>query len=502
MSKTAYRGLFLAALLAAAALRFGRLDLRPMHHDEANQAVKFGALLETGAYTYDKADHHGPTLYYLTLPAAWARGQRTLASLDEKTLRAVPALFGVGLVALFLLLGKGIGRRAAAAAALIAAVSPAMAYYSRSYIQEILFAFFAWGFLISLGRLVLKPGGWKAAAAGILAGLAYATKETSVLVFGAAAAGLFVAWILSRRGAETRLPIPRPIHWLIAVGSAAATAFLFFSSFFRNPRGIIDSLTAFKDYAVRGTEAGLHSQPWSYYLKTLAWTRSEGVLWTEALILVLAAIGITAAFIRRRKNTKPSQTTAASAVPADPVRTTGIVGAASPKSSEFVPTDPAATSRGFWLPYLAIATIFMAIAFSALSYKTPWNMVTFLAGFCILAGVGADALLRAVRLPAARTALALLLFLGLTHLGRQSLAANFRYPADPRNPYVYAQTSPDFMRLVGRVRDLAGFHRDGKAMLVKVVAPPDEQWPLPWYLRDFKRVGYWTTPAASRASPW
>jgi predicted membrane-bound mannosyltransferase len=73
------------------------------------------------------------------------------------------------------------------------------------------------------------------------------------------------------------------------------------------------------------------------------------------------------------------------------------------------------------------------------------------------------------------------------------LAANFRYPADPRNPYVYAQTSPDFMRLVGRVRDLAGFHRDGKAMLVKVVAPPDEQWPLPWYLRDFKRVGYWTT---------
>ncbi|MGZ7046347.1 MAG: hypothetical protein ACXVJK_08485, partial [Candidatus Aminicenantales bacterium] len=25
-----------------------------------------------------------------------------------------------------------------------------------------------------------------------------------------------------------------------------------------------------------------------------------------------------------------------------------------------------------------------------------------------------------------------------------------------------------------------------------VVAPPDETWPLPWYLRRFKRVGYWT----------
>ena len=48
-----------------------------MHHDEANQAVKFGALLETGAYQYDRNDHHGPTLYYLTLPSAWLRGQAT-----------------------------------------------------------------------------------------------------------------------------------------------------------------------------------------------------------------------------------------------------------------------------------------------------------------------------------------------------------------------------------------------------------------------------------------
>ena len=29
------------------ALRLARLDVRPMHNDEANQAIKFGALLET-----------------------------------------------------------------------------------------------------------------------------------------------------------------------------------------------------------------------------------------------------------------------------------------------------------------------------------------------------------------------------------------------------------------------------------------------------------------------
>ena len=71
----ARRALVALALAAGLALRLARLDVRPMHHDEANQAVKFGALLERGEYRYDAHDHHGPTLYYLTLPVAWLRGQ-------------------------------------------------------------------------------------------------------------------------------------------------------------------------------------------------------------------------------------------------------------------------------------------------------------------------------------------------------------------------------------------------------------------------------------------
>ena len=86
----------------------------PMHHDEANQAVKFGALLERGEYAYDANDHHGPTLYYLTLPVAWLRGQATLAALDEWTLRGVPAAFGAATILLLPLLPAGIGRTAVA----------------------------------------------------------------------------------------------------------------------------------------------------------------------------------------------------------------------------------------------------------------------------------------------------------------------------------------------------------------------------------------------------
>ena len=49
MTRTgASAALVATALALGLALRLARLDVRPMHHDEANQAVKFGALLERG----------------------------------------------------------------------------------------------------------------------------------------------------------------------------------------------------------------------------------------------------------------------------------------------------------------------------------------------------------------------------------------------------------------------------------------------------------------------
>ena len=42
MSRAGAAALIALALTAGLALRAARLDARPMHHDEANQAVKFG----------------------------------------------------------------------------------------------------------------------------------------------------------------------------------------------------------------------------------------------------------------------------------------------------------------------------------------------------------------------------------------------------------------------------------------------------------------------------
>ena len=133
--KPAFPALFLIIVCSAILFRVVRLDLRPMHHDEANQAVKFGDLLEKGEYTYDPIEHHGPTLYYFSLPVAWVSTGKSFAALDEGMLRLVPALFGVGILLLLLLFKDGFSRSAILFSGIFVAISPVMVFYSRFYIQ-------------------------------------------------------------------------------------------------------------------------------------------------------------------------------------------------------------------------------------------------------------------------------------------------------------------------------------------------------------------------------
>jgi hypothetical protein len=86
----------------------------------------------------------------------------------------------------------------------------------------------------------------------------------------------------------------------------------------------------------------------------------------------------------------------------------------------------------------------------------------------------------------------LLLLGAAAHLAWQARRASVTYAADPRNPYVYAQTVPDAVRMAARIRAVAAVHPAGKRMQVSVIASPYEQWPMPWYLRAMPQVGYWT----------
>jgi hypothetical protein len=132
--------------------------------------------------------------------------------------------------------------------------------------------------------------------------------------------------------------------------------------------------------------------------------------------------------------------------------------------------------------------------FSAIPYKTPWNVLPFYVVAFALAGIGFTSLMNMTRSRAVRGLLAVALVLTSVQLGWQAWRAAVTFAADPRNPYVYAQTVPDAVRMATRILDLAARHPDGALMHVSVIAGPYEQWPLPWYLRTMSNVGYWTAP--------
>lgn len=453
--------------VAGLAFRLPRLAARPMHCDEANQAFRAGILLETGQYRYDPREHHGPSLYWLTLPSLWLHGAKNFAQTSEIDYRIVPVLFGAALIALLALVADGLGRPAVLLAALLAAISPAMVFYSRYYVQETLLAFFTLAAIGSAWRYVrTRSTGW-AAAAGLCLGLMHATKETWILAAAAMAAGLLLA-LLWTRWIDGRLEPVRP--WLaprpLVAGLLAAivAAVALYSSLGANLRGPIDSVLAYSTYYRRGSEGGIHSHPWYFYLQLLvAFRPARGFFWTEGLIVGLAAVGAAAALARR-----------------------------------LLPEAHRPLAR-----FLAFYTVVLTGLYSAIPYKTPWCLLSFLEGMILLAGLGAWTILRRAPGRTGKALAALLLCAGLVHLGRESYALNFRFQADTRNPYVYAHTSPDLVNLADRLERLGQIAPQGHKMTIHVVTP-ENYWPLPWYLRKFdrERIGYWQDPAAwSRQAP-
>lgn len=474
-----------AIVLGALAFRVPQLRRRPMHNDEANQACKSGRLQEAFDYRYDPKEHHGPTLYYLSLPFAWLASGRDFAGTTERTFRIVPVLFGTGLILLLYLVRDGLGGPAALGAALLAAVSPAMVFYSRFYIQEMLLVFFTFGG-IAAGWRYVRTGklGW-ALLGGAFLGLMYATKETCVIAYAGMYVGFVAAAYWSRRYARTEDSPSCAFngrHLAGAVAVCCAVSFLFFSSFFTNLRGPLDSVRAYFVYLVRAGGDSAHIHPWHYYLKLLAYVKwGRGPAWSEAFIIALAVAGLVAVVTRRG------------------------LGRANPAFMRFI----------------AVYTLFLTFAYSIIPYKTPWCMLSFLHGMTLLAGVGAVAVVNVLKklplkivahrmillagvgaVPIANAfrklplkVVACLLFLpGVCHLGRQAHRASYnrRYYADQRlNPYVYAHTGVDLLRLVKRVDEIAEVHPQGRHMLIRVIASPHDTWPLPWYLRRFENVGYW-----------
>jgi len=459
--RAAFAILMLLVAAGAMAFRLPRLPMRPMHTDEAVHARKLGDLIERGYYRYDPVEFHGPTLNFLTLPVTWLRGLWRHADLDEEALRIVPVVFGVLLVVLVAGLADGLGRPAAIWAGLLTAVSTAMVFYSRYYIMEILLVCFTMLTIVAAWRFVKGGHLGSCILAGVGVGLMHATKETWVLVPAASAAALAVSAAWERRVEGRSLRFRRHLlnrRVAVAAAVAVAVSVLLFSSFFTHLRGPWDSILTYVHMYRRaagsaGQEAGnLHVNPWYFYARRLIYYRiGRGPIWTDALTVALAIVGTIAGFTGRL-----------------------------PRRAD-----------GRLVRFLGVYSLVLAGLYTVIPYKTPWCILGALHGMILVAGVGAAALVRWMPRWPLKALVALALAGGCAQLAWQAYRGSYVFYDSNYNPWVYGHSLRGVVRLGARAEEIARVDPDGHDMIIKVFTPDAyDQWPLPWYLRRFRHVGY------------
>jgi uncharacterized protein (TIGR03663 family) len=452
----------IAIFVIAAVLRLYDLNLIPLHHDEGVNGNFLVRLVREGAYTYDPANYHGPTLYYFAAIIPWitrvlfGNTARDNYGLTTFTIRLVPVLFGLATIGLIFMLRRRLGTVTVLAAGLLLAVSPGAVYLSRYFIHETLFVFFTLGIVVALVRFYDERNPAYLIPVAASAALLFATKETAMISVGVLIIAFAAAWIYMRvtGGSAQEGSVSERVNALIdemggraslvvniliALTVFVALYLLFYSSFFTNYKGINDSLQTFAIWKKTGNEAHVH--PAEQYL---IWLVKQ-----ESPLLFLGAIGAAIAVLR--------------------------------------PKNALANFCALW-------SFGLIAAYSLIPYKTPWLVLNFIVPLALIAGYTIQAVYELDHRHLRIAASLLLLAVGIAVY--QSIDLNFiNYDNDKEKyVYVYAHTKRHTLNLVNEVDRIAK-ENSGNTTGITIVSP--DYWPLPWYFRNFTRVGYYGRMAAS-----
>ena len=501
---------------------------RTFHPDEANQAFTVGKLLETGQYVYRPEDHHGPTLYYAAAALQKAYGHNSTATLDGTLLRCTPLLFAVltlvlGFLALRKLLSGSIasngravaprpprtaqGALAALCFVLLLGTSPIFVFFATDFIQEMLLACFTmmmfWagvGYVCPGGRW--KPGTW-ALLFGIAAGLAFATKETTILTFAAAGLSALTLKVLNSTKAPSApkaLNAPNSREIALAAMGFLLTSILFYSSFCSNWQGVYDAfISAPLSYLHRAAGsaasagAAWHVHPWWQYSKWLF--SGIGNLVFSMYVSAGLLLGVLV-FLRRLE------------------------------LRVFLPP-----SRKNAFLFTTIYALVLFAFYAAIPYKTPWCALQMHIPFLLAATLGIlnyyesaceIGLLSYPSLFVLRRhyhaiprwlahAISVIAYLMLVLMLAGSniiLSSHIFHDPDSRDiPYNYAAASPEVKELASTVAAaLSPTHQPTNSpthqlttAFIAVALPPEDTWPFPWYNRALEsQTGYWTDFEALR----
>ena len=458
----------LVILLIAGVLRLYDLDLVPLHHDEGVNGNFLVRLVREGEYRYDPENYHGPTLYYFAALIPWitrllfGTAARDNYGMTTFTIRLIPVVFGLATIGLVFCLRNRLGRVATLAGGLLLALSPGAVYLSRYFIHESQFVFFTLGIVVAGVFFYDTRNPFYLVLASASAALLFATKETAMIsaavlliAFGVTHLyrTVYAAAFLPRSAKARKAPrqgafkrflddfggwIPLVICVAIALIVFVLLNVVFYSSFFKNGQGVYDSLKTFEIWSKTGQTAHVHPA-----YKYVEWLGSQ-----ESPLLFLGLIGA------------------------------GIV-VLKPKNS--------------FALFSALWAFGLIAAYSLIPYKTPWLVLNFIVPLALIAGYVAQFIYELdggqVRLVAA------IWFLTLVSV-YQTIDLNFVNYDNDRGyyVYVYAHTTRGMIDLVKQIEEIAA-KEDGPTTGISILSP--DYWPLPWYLRNYTRVGYYGRTAAT-----
>jgi len=450
-------------LVIAAGLRLWNLNLVPLHHDEGVNGNFLVRLVREGFYQYDPENYHGPTLYYFAAFIPWVtkllfgNSARETYGLTTFTIRLIPALFGVGTIMLVFLLRRKLGTVATLAAGVMLAVSPGAVYLSRYFIHETLFVFFTLGIVVASVWFYEERNPSYLIPIAASTALLLATKETAMISMGVLVIALALTMVymrLNRKGQFRRYRETEGLsrfterfggmssfitNVVMALIVFQVLYLLFYSSFFTNYKGINDSLQTFAVWTKTGRTAHVH--PPSMYI---IWLIRQ-----EAPLLFLGTIGAAMAVLK--------------------------------------PKNSVALFCGLW-------SFGLIAAYSLIPYKTPWLVLNFVVPLALVAGYAIQEIYELDQRQFRLASVVLLVAIGIATY--QSIDLNFiNYDNDsPKYVYVYAHTTRPTLDLVKQVEDIAKENQGGQTG-ISIISP--DYWPLPWYLRNFSRVGYFGRMAVS-----
>ncbi|MBA2334088.1 MAG: glycosyltransferase family 39 protein [Blastocatellia bacterium] len=499
--------------IIATFLRFFQLGLKPFHHDEGVNGFFLTTLFREGAYKYDPANYHGPTLYYITLAFTKVFGLETIP------VRWSVAIFGVLTVVLAFFLKRYIGRIGSLFAALCLALSPGMVFISRYFIHEIFFVFLSLAVVVSiLFFLDTRKAG--IFAIGWMALILLACFLPSGLYFADALAGENTTSLWAVRAAffviEAGLVFlvirmllawnsGRAIYLLLASASLSLMFATKETAFITVGTMLIACVCVWIWEKIRGK---VHAETESDELagSELTWTKFREALGTGTdRLLIVAAVasifiyigvlffssffsypeGVQKAFdaytIWTKTGSKDHTQNGMWAylkwgmrieAPILILSLAGIVIAFIKAQHRFA-------------LFAALWAFGLFAAYTIIPYKTPWLALSFLLPMCIAAGYAVNELAAAKNLNAKLLA-GLLAVSATAILSYQTYEINFVRYDDEDKVYVYAHTKREFLGLIAEIERYAQKSGKGKAAAVDIVSP--DYWPMVWYLKDYPKA--------------